>query len=184
MLSKHEVEKFNGTGDYTMWKEKLLVHLDLLDLLGVVYPELEEIEKGKATETDDSKAEDKKAEVDKPSKSKQQSKARSIIVLSLADNVLRKVTKEKTASGMLKLLDDLYSPNTLSSRIHLTQKLFGFAMQQNMSIERNVDDFLRVIANLENVDVAISDEDQAVMLLMSLPPQFSGLRDTLRYSKT
>lgn len=73
---------------------------------------------------------------------------------------------------------------SLSSRIHLKQKLYGYAMNSRQSIERNVDEFLKIIADLENVDVLISDEDQAVMLLMALPRQFDGLKDTLRYSKS
>ena len=30
---KIEVEKFDGEGDYVLWKEKLLAHLDLLGLM-------------------------------------------------------------------------------------------------------------------------------------------------------
>ena len=57
-------------------------------------------------------------------------------------------------------------------------------MSSTQSIDMNVDEFLKIIADLGNVDVLISDEDQTVMLLMARPRQFDGLKDTLRYSKS
>lgn len=50
-----------------------------------------------------------------------------------------------------------------------------------MSIESNIDEYLHLIMDLENIDVMISDEDQGILLLMSLLRQFEQLRYTLRY---
>lgn len=113
--------------------------------------------------------EDPDTQIDQKTFFEKHMKARSTLIQSLADNFLRKVIKEKTAVGMLRLLDGLYSSKTLTSWIHLKHKLFGFGMQSNLSIERNVDEFLKIIANLENAEIVISNEDQAVILLMTLP---------------
>lgn len=70
-----------------------------------------------------------------------------------------------------------------SARLYLKQRLYAYRMNESMSIESNIDDFLRIITDLGNVMVEVSDEDQAILLLMSLPKQFDQLRDTLRYGK-
>ena len=82
---------------------------------------------------------------------------------------------------MLKALDMLYLAKALLNRFYLKQKLYGFKMSESLSIESNIDEFLHLITDLENIDVQVADEDQAILLLMSLPRQFDQLRDTLRY---
>lgn len=70
---------------------------------------------------------------------------------------------------MLKLFNELYSSKSLTSMTHLKHKLYGYSMLSSLSIERNIDEFFKIIADLENDEIIISDEDQAVMLLMALP---------------
>jgi len=172
-----EMEKFDGHGDYTLWKEKLMAHMDLLGLTVAlretqsVSDPLESEEEGKESEKGDKEAlmEEKRQ------------KARSTIVLSVSDQVLRKSKKEKTAPSMLEALDKLYMSKALPNRIYLKQKLYSYKMQENLSVEGNIDEFLRLIADLENTNVLVSDEDQAILLLMSLPKQFDQLKDTLKY---
>ncbi|KAG7532793.1 Reverse transcriptase RNA-dependent DNA polymerase [Arabidopsis thaliana x Arabidopsis arenosa] len=170
-----EVEKFDGRGDYTLWKEKLIAHLEILGLTEA----LEE------THISEEKTSDPGEESDGKEKGgtfqEKMKEARSTIILSVSDQVLRKIIKEKTAASMFKALDKLYMSKALPNRIYLKQKLYSFKMTETQSIEGNIDDFLRLIADLENTNVTISDEDQAILLLMSLPRQFDQLRDTLRY---
>ncbi|KAG7554353.1 GAG-pre-integrase domain [Arabidopsis suecica] len=174
-----EVEKFDGRGDYTMWKEKLLAQLDILGLnaaLKEVEISEEEASGEKLTE------EEAKERVSKlEALEEKRRKARSTIVLSVTDRVLRKIKKAPTAAAMIGILDKLYMSKALPNRIYLKQKLYSFKMSENLSIEGNIDEFLHIIADLENTNVLISDEDQAILLLMSLPKPFDQLRDTLKY---
>lgn len=101
--------------------------------------------------------------------------------MSVSDRVLSKIKKEKTAASMLNALDKLYMSKALPNRIYLTLKLYSFKISENPSIEGNIDEFLHIIAVLENTSVLVSDEDQAILLLMSLPNPFYQLRDTLKY---
>lgn len=105
-------------------------------------------------------------------------KARSIIVLSVTNSVLRKIRKEETATRIMRVLDQLYLAKSLPNRFYLKQKLYGYRMPESLSIESNIDEYLQLITDLENIDVMVSDEDQAILLLMSLPKQFDQL---LRY---
>lgn len=89
-----------------------------------------------------------------------QRKVRSTIVMSLTDQVLRKVIQEQTAAGMLRRLNALYTSKSLSNRIYLKQCLYGYKMNESISVESNIDEFLRIITDLGNGRVNISDEDQ------------------------
>lgn len=176
------MEKFNGSGDYVLWKGKLMAHLEILVLVEAMNTET--VVSVKKKEGLDPEVEEAATKAAEKSLLEKKRRARSTIILSVSDHVLRKIIKEKTAKGMFEVLDNLYMSKSLSSRIHLKQKLYGYAMNSTQSIERNVDELLKIITDLENLDVLISEEDQAVMLLMVLPRQFDGLKDTLTYSKS
>ena len=176
-----EVEKFNRYGDYVLWKEKLMAHLEILGLVDAINTEA--VVPVKKKEGFDHVTNEAVTDAAEKTLLYKQRRARSTIILSVSDHVLHKIIKEKTAKGMSQVLDNHYMSKSLSSRIHLKQKLYGYAMSSTQLIERNVDEFLKIKADLENVDMLISDEDKAVMYLMSLPRQFDGLKDILRYSK-
>lgn len=184
---KIEVEKFDGDGDYVLWKEKLLAHLDLLGLMEGLGEEEEtstvsedpDLASGGGSVTPVTKVSDS---TEKTLKEKR-GKARSTIILSVENHILRKKVKEKTAAGLLRMLDNMFMAKSLPNRIYLKQMLYAYKMSESMSIEENVNDFFKLISNLENVKVMIPEEDQAIVLLMSLPRQFDQLKETLKYCK-
>ncbi|KAH0725013.1 hypothetical protein KY284_000878 [Solanum tuberosum] len=86
-------------------------------------------------------------------------KAKSGIILNLSNEALREVSAESTAKGMWEKLKTLYMKRTLENRLYLKQKLYTFRM------------------------VEVNDEDQVVLLLISLPQSFKHIRDTMLYGK-
>lgn len=96
-------------------------------------------------------------------------KARSALILSLGDRVLREVAKEKTAAAIWLKLENLYMSKSPANRLHLKLKLFTFKMQEGTKMEDHLDEFSKAIFDLENIDVTVDDEDQALLLLRSLP---------------
>ena len=132
---RSEVEKFDGDGDYVLWKEKLLAHMELLGLLEGLEDE-EDVdvedstaEKGTTSATEAYVKPEEKILKDKALKEKR-AKARSTIILSLGDHVLRRVIKEPTAAGMLKMLDKLCMAKSLPNMIYLKQRLYGYKMSR------------------------------------------------------
>ena len=102
-------------------------------------------------------------------------KEKNTIILSLSDQILRKLVKEKSAAGMWLKLEALYMTKSLPTRIHLKQKFSSFKMDDQKSVDDNIDDFTKLINDLENLDVKIDDEDQAIFLLNSLPKPYEQL---------
>ena len=110
-------------------------------------------------------------------------KARDAIILHLSDQILKKVVKEKSAAEMWMKLEQLYMTKALPNRIYLKQRFYGFKMDETKTIDENIDDFTKLVADLENLEFEVDEEDQTIFFLNSLPKQYDQLRDTLKYGK-
>ncbi|KAI4330702.1 hypothetical protein MLD38_028962 [Melastoma candidum] len=111
------------------------------------------------------------------------SKAHSTILLSLADEVLRKVLGNKIAASLWKTLEDKYQNKSLTNRLYLKQRLYALRMTESASVKEHVDNFNRIVLDLQGVDVKIDDEDQALILLCSLPSSYENFVDTMLYGR-
>ncbi|GJV32128.1 retrovirus-related pol polyprotein from transposon TNT 1-94 [Tanacetum coccineum] len=87
-------------------------------------------------------------------------KAHSALLLCLDNKVLREVNKEASAA-----------------------RLFTFYMHSDKKLSEHIDEFNKLIGDLANIDVDIDDEDQALMLLTSLPSSYDNFVETLLYER-
>ncbi|MFQ6658977.1 hypothetical protein Gotur_028041, partial [Gossypium turneri] len=84
---------------------------------------------------------------------------------------------EKTLFALWKRLETLYATKPLANRLVLKQRLFMFRMNEGELLRDHISQFITLLNNLKNVKVQIDDEDQAMLLLCSLPPSYN--RDKL-----
>ncbi|MFQ6653912.1 hypothetical protein Gotur_025093, partial [Gossypium turneri] len=103
--------------------------------------------------------------------------------LCLANMVLQEVLMEKTSSALWKRLETLYATKSLANRLVLKQRLFTFCMNEGELLRDHISQFITLLNNLKNVEVHIDDEDQAMLLLCSLPPSYKSFRKTLIYGR-
>ena len=118
-----------------------------------------------------------------PVKLEKSEKAKDLIVLNVGNQVLRKTKHCETAAAIWSTLDRLYMETSLPNRIYLHLKFYTFKMNDAKSIDENVDDFLKLVADLNNLGVDVSDEVQAILLLSSLPQRYDQLKETLKYGR-
>nr|GEX40906.1 zinc finger, CCHC-type [Tanacetum cinerariifolium] len=110
-------------------------------------------------------------------------KAHSALLLCLDNKVLRKVNKD-SATGVWLKLETLYMTKSLANKLYLKKKkLFTFYMRSGKKLSEHIDEFNKLIGNLTNIDVDINDEDQALMLLTSLPRSYANFVETLLYGR-
>ncbi|KAL5581222.1 hypothetical protein UlMin_013664 [Ulmus minor] len=161
-----DIERFDGNGDYFLWKQKLKAILmqQKVDLA------LEEKPEFPATMTTYEKNEIFKT-------------AYSSIFLHLSDNVLRQVSSYTTAATMWKKLDELYLVRSLPNKIYLLEQFFGFKMDHTKTLEQNLDCFNKLVLDLGNSGKKFDDEDIAVLLLNSLPESFNDVRTAIKYGR-
>lgn len=142
MTTKFEVDKFNGKGDFGLWRKKIRALL--------VQQKVAKILDDPATlpETLTQEKREEMAEI-----------AFSTMILYLSDNVLRQVEEVTSAVDLWKRLEDLYLAKSLPNKIFLKERLFSFRMDPSKSIEANLDEFKRITIDLTNIGEKISDEN-------------------------
>ncbi|KAL7212405.1 hypothetical protein ACSBR2_015150 [Camellia fascicularis] len=72
---------------------------------------------------------------------------------------------------------------SIENRLYLKKKLFRFQYREGISISIHLNAYNKILADLQNLDVAIEDEDKALLLLNSLPDTYNHLITTLLYGK-
>ena len=72
---------------------------------------------------------------------------------------------------------------SLIGKLHLKHKFIILRMNEGASIKVHIEEFNSIVTDLENVDVKIDDEDQALQLLCSLPPLYMHFCETWLYGR-
>lgn len=131
---KFEIEKFDGKGDFGLWKFKMLAQLEIQGLLSVLKEEEEDAstsDGGKKEDGTETKKDLKRADKDL--------RVRSLFSISLSDVILRKIMNETSALGMWKALERDYQTKSLPNRIYLKKKFSCFKMEEDKPMEENFD---------------------------------------------
>ena len=72
---------------------------------------------------------------------------------------------------------------SLTNKLYLKQKLYGLKMQEGTDLAQHINFFNHIISDLLRIEVKIKVEDQAMVLLCSLPLSYEHLVTTLIWGK-
>ena len=126
--SKFEIEKFDGSNNFELWKVKMR---DILCVQGVVKALAGKSKRPAAMDDDDWE--------------EMESRALSAIRLCLADDVLFNIVSETTAAGLWEKLESLYMTKSLTNRILLKRQLFTLRMKEGTKISDHLNAFNTLI---------------------------------------
>ena len=167
MSQRFELEKFNGSNDFTLWKVKMKALLVQQGCAAAL--------EGEAKLPKDMTDAVKKDIL---------TKAHSAILLSVTDEVLREIVDQTTTMGLWDKLSEIYQNSSLTNRLYQKQRLYTLRMSEGTPVKDHLDTFNRVILDLQGLGVKIDEEDQALILLCSLPNSYENFVDTMLYGRT
>ena len=72
---------------------------------------------------------------------------------------------------------------SVENHLYMKKKLFRFQYCAGISMFEHLNDYNKILADLQNLEVDISSEDKALLLLNSLPDNYDHLITTLLYGK-
>ncbi|GJV08978.1 hypothetical protein Tco_1346634 [Tanacetum coccineum] len=87
------------------------------------------------------------------------------------------------SGDLKKRLETLYMTKSLANRLYLKKKLYTFHMHPGKSQSEHIDEFHKLVGDLAAINAAISDKDQALLLLTSLPSSYDNFVETLLYGR-
>jgi hypothetical protein len=161
--AKFDVEKFDGRNNFGMWQ------CEVMDVL--------------AQQELDVTLEDKPEEMSEADWKKLNRQACGTIRLCLAKDQKYFVMKESMAKELWNKLEDKYMTKGIENKLYLKRKFFGFRYVEGISMPEHLNNLNKILADLQNLDVNIDDEDKAVVLINSLPDTYEHLATTLMYGK-
>ncbi|MBA0756786.1 hypothetical protein Gogos_022163, partial [Gossypium gossypioides] len=162
--SRFDIEQFDGIANFNLWQVQMMTILVQNGLNKVVI--------GK-----------KPIDMDHSEWEELNEKALSTIQLCVINNTLQEVLNEKIMSTLCKKLEALYMKKSLTNRLVLKQRLYTFRMVEGESIRTHVSEFVTLLNDLKNLEAEISDGNQVMLLLCSLPSFYKTFMETLIYER-
>ena len=93
--------------------------------------------------------------------------ANSTIQLYLGNTPLREVINETDPEVMWTKLEARYKSNSLTSRLSLKKQLYALQMSEGANLMDHLDEFNKLLTNLDAINAKIEEEDRATLLLVS-----------------
>lgn len=162
---KFEIEKFDGANDFNLWKVKVEALLGQQSCQSAIT------------------AEGVPADWDPARRTNAETKAHSTILLSLSDNVLREVIDKKTARSLWEELESKYTQQNLTGKMFHKRRLYQYKLKEGTPMKDHLDAFNKMILDAQATGITISDEDKALILILSLPSSWEHFTDTMLYGR-
>ncbi|KAK9215025.1 hypothetical protein WN944_007028 [Citrus x changshan-huyou] len=161
---KIDVEKFDGKINFGMWRREVMDALIQIDLDVVL--------------------KNKRHLYDEEIWDRMNEKACGQIRSCLTKEVKYLVKDEECAVTLWRTLEEKYLVKSPENRLHAISQVYGFRMKSGVSMHDHVSRFEKLLVDLKNLDEDIKDEVKAMILLHSLPEEYSHFVTTLIYGKS
>lgn len=80
------------------------------------------------------------------------------------------VAKKESVAGLWIKLESLYMTKSLTNKLLLKQHFFGLRINEGMVLKEHLDYLNSIMMDLKNIKGNVDDEDDALIMLVSLPP--------------
>lgn len=146
-VARYEIEKFDGKGDFNLWKAKIK---SILGQQKAIKANQDPSTLPTIMTTDE--------------KETMELAAYGTLVLNISNSVLRQVIEEGTTLKMWTKLNTLYAAKDLPNKMYLREKLFTYKVDSSRSLIDNLDDFKKLTSEFKNLGETIGDENEAFLI--------------------
>ncbi|VFQ91499.1 unnamed protein product [Cuscuta campestris] len=133
---------------------------------------------------DDALEEKKPATIDDAKWALLQKKAVSAIRLAIAPEIKYNYLTESDPRKLLEKLQSVYASKSLTNILCLRWELYQLRMESGTLLQEHINIFNQLVCQLKNADEKISDQEQALLLLASLPKTYRPIVQTLLVGRT
>jgi hypothetical protein len=88
-----------------------------------------------------------------------------VVQLTLSRSVEHNVVKEKTTTGLMATLSDMYQKPSANNKVHIMKKLFSLKMEKGTQVAQHLIDFNTITNQLSSVEINFDDEILALNVL-------------------
>jgi len=168
--SQQSIAKLDET-NYTSWKFKMRMVLELQDLWNVVDGSGEI----PAQPVDDEGEDGSVIKMEIREYERRARKAYLLIAMALSDQQLVHIRTCKTGKEAWEKLSEVHEAKGLAARLFLRRKFFTLAKSAGESMQQHIVKVTTMAEKLAAIGAPVSDEDTVMSLLCSLPTDFDNL---------
>ena len=163
MIGMKVEDRLDGTSNFSSWKFRVLLILEENDLLKFVNENVLELEE----------------EVEKDRWRKNDARARRILVDSVKDHLVPRISKKTTARKMLRDLRKLFQDSNINHALALRNQLSNLKMSRSESV---ISYFMRISElknQLSTIGDPVSDKELVMNTFNGLPPSWEAFIQSL-----
>ncbi|XP_038880370.1 uncharacterized protein LOC120072018 [Benincasa hispida] len=163
---RYEIEKFDGKIDFELQKAKIKAVLGQQKTLLAI--------------TDPTKYPETLSEADKETI---ELNAYGTIILNVTDSILRQIVDQPTAYALWNKLNEIYLNKDLPNKAFFRERFFTYKIDAAKSLTDNLNEFKRLSSEFRSIRDNIREENEAFILLNSLPESFKDVKTILKYGR-
>ncbi|XP_047954058.1 putative late blight resistance protein homolog R1C-3 [Salvia hispanica] len=96
----------------------------------------------------------------------------NLLILSTKCYAFRGPEWEIESSLLIERLESLYATKSTTNRLHFKNKLLAFKITESKEVLEQLEEFHRLLDDLEEIEETMKDEDKTLMLLHALPRSY------------
>ena len=72
---------------------------------------------------------------------------------------------------------------SLTTKLYLKKRLYTLRMKEGASLHDHLDEFNQIVMDIKNIGIKLEEEDQALLLICSLPLSYENLSNSMLYGR-
>lgn len=72
---------------------------------------------------------------------------------------------------------------SLTTKLYLKKRLYTLRMKEGTCLQDHINEFNQIVMDIKNIGIKLEEEDQALLLICSLPTSYENLCNSMLYGR-